>query len=230
MRKEIEAVMFAEGREVIRIGATSNLRIPRPIHTILKTRQSVLVPAIGSGFTSGGSTQISYIGQTGATAEFGAMAFSLQDLDQVTSFTALFDQYRIDRVIVQIRTRNNALALNSVTAVNAEPPSLLFVIDRDDSTAPTLLAQLREYDNCQIMGCDQSAEIDLEPSVTPAVFASGSFSGYGSARTGMWLDCANTSIPHYGVKFGVSALNSSTTAAWYWDLYFWYFLSFRNVR
>jgi len=221
-----------EGRERIMIvAAPSRLKIPRPLHTQFRTRQLVLAPNIGTGFTSGGSTQMSYIAQaTDATLAFGSMAFSLQDLDQVTSFTALFDQYRIDRVVVQVKTRNPSVNFNSNSVANATPPSTFWVIDRDDSTQPTTLAQLRQYDNCQEAAVSDNVELDLQPSVTPAIYASGAFSGYAVARTGVWLDVANVAIPHYGVKFGITEISATATYTYYWDLVFYYYLSFRNVR
>jgi len=229
---ELMEILQKEGKErILIVAAPSRLKIPKPLHTKFRTRQIVLAPNIGSGFTSGGSTQMTYIAQaTDATLVFGSMAFSLQDLDQVTSFTALFDQYRIDRVVVQIKTRNPSANFNAASTANATPPSTYWVIDRDDSTQPTTLAQLRQYDNVQEAAVSDNVEIDLQPSVTPALYASGAFSGYGVSRTGIWLDVANVSIPHYGVKFGITEISATATNTYYWDCVFYYYLSFRNVR
>jgi len=226
------AILQKEGREKIMVVAsTYRFKIPKPVHSQMRTRQYVLAPNIGSGFTSGGSTQGSYIAQaTDSTLVFGSMAFSLQDLDQVTTFTALFDQYRIDRVIVQIKSRNPTANFNTSSVANATPPSTYWVIDRDDSTTPTTLAAMRQYDNCQEAQYNDHVEIDLQPSVTPAIYAAGAFSGYAVCRTGVWLDVANVSIPHYGVKFGITELSATASSTYYWDLEFIYYVSFRNVR
>lgn len=213
------------------VAAPSRLKIPRPMHSQFRTRQEVLFPNIGSGFTSGGASQLTYIAQaTPATSVFGAMAFSLQDLDQVAQLTALFDQYRIDKVIIQARTRNSILQLNTSSAANATPPDIYWAIDRDDVTVWTTYAQARQYDNVQVASLTDNVEIELEPSITPAIYASGAFSGYGVERTGVWIDCANTAVAHYGVKFAVTELTALATDTYYWDLLFWYYLSFRNVR
>jgi len=230
--KQLWEILQREGFEKITIWpATKGLKVPRPLHTEFRTRQMVLYPNINTGVTSGGGTQNSYIAQTApGTSVFGSMAFSLQDLDQVTQFAAICDQYRIDRVVAQIRTRNNTANFNSASAANGTPPSIYLVIDRDDSTAPTTYAQLRQYDNVQEASVYDNIEIDLEPSITPAVYASGAFSGYGVQRTGVWLDVNNVSIPHYGVKFGITELTALDTLTYYWDVIFWYYVSFRNVR
>jgi len=231
-QNELMNVLQKEGKERIRIvPAPARLGIPKPIHSEFRTRQLVLAPNIGSGFTSGGSTQPTYIAQaSAATLVFGSMAFSLQDLDQVTSLTAIFDQYRIDRVIVQIKSLNPSANFNTSSAANSATPTVYWVVDRDDSTTPTTTAQLREYDNVQVAESYDNVEIDLQPSVTPAIYASGAFSGYGVTRTGVWLDCANVSIPHYGVKFGITELTAAATDTYYWHCQFCYYLSFRNVR
>jgi len=225
-------VLQKEGKErIIIVAATSRLPIPRPLHSQFKTRQMVLFPNISNGITTGGSTQTSYIAQAAAsTLEFGSAAFSLQDLDQVASFTAVFDQYRIDRVVMQVKTRNNLLSFNTTGAANATPPQTYWVIDRDDSSVLTTLAQARQYDNVQEATAMDHVEIDLEPSVTPAIYAAGAFSGYGITRTGVWLDCNNVSIPHYGVKWAISELTAAATDTYYWDCFFYYYVSFRNVR
>jgi len=229
---ELMNLLQKEGKEKIMIvAATARLKIPKPLHTKFRTRQEVLFPNISTGITSGGSTQMSYIAQaTPGALVFGAMAFSLQDLDQVTSFTSLFDQYRIDRVIVQVKTHNNFSSFNTSSAANSAPPTTFWVIDRDDSNALTTLAQARQYDNVQDACLTDHVEIDLEPSVTPAIYAAGAFSGYGITRTGVWLDCNNVSIPHYGVKFAITELTALATDTYFWDIEFYYYVSFRNVR
>jgi len=231
-QNQIIQTLQKEGRErIIIVAATARLPIPRPLHSQFRTRQMVLFPNISNGITSGGSTQTSYIAQaTPATLEFGSAAFSLQDLDQVTSFTAVFDQYRIDRVVMQVKSRNSTPNFNISSTANATPPQTFWVVDRDDSAPFTTLAQARQYDNVQEATCADNVEIDLQPSVTPAVYASGAFSGYAIVRTGMWLDCNNVSIPHYGVKWAISEISVAATDTYYWDVFFYYYVSFRNVR
>jgi len=231
-QNQIINTLQKEGKErIIVVAATSRLPIPRPLHSQFRTRQMVLVPTISNGIGSGGSTQASYIEQvTPGTLVFGSAAFSLQDLDQATSFTAVFDQYRIDRVVMQVKTQNNVLNFNTASLANSSPPQTFWVVDRDDSSVLTTLAQARQYDNVQEATAMDNVEIDLQPSVTPAVYAAGAFSGYAIVRTGMWLDCNNVSIPHYGVKWAITELAALATDTYYWNVFFYYYVSFRNVR
>jgi len=228
-RQSIMEALAYEGAEQIRV-FSGVPKIPKPIHTQFKTRQ--MVGLFNSSTAVAGSSGVfgPTISQTGATAVYGQLAFELQDLDQVSSFTSLFDQYRIDKVHVIFRTRNPGTFVANTSTANQGIPSVLVVIDRDDATVLTSLAAAREYDNVTEFSAEQSCSVMLEPSVTPAMYAVGSFSGYAVARTGIWLDAANTNIPHYGLKFVITALNSSTTSSWFWDIECYYYLSFRNVR
>lgn len=227
-RQKVKAAEGYEGMERITVGRVS--KIPKPIHSILRTRQAVNSFAIENSVQNGSTTQPPAIGVSSSSATLGNIAFSLQDIDNYVDFTALFDQYRIDKVVLQLRSRNRSPFLASAALANQDDPLLYLVIDRDDGIAPGSLAVLREYDNVQQCHGEEDAQVVLEPSVTPAIYASGAFTGYGVQRTGIWLDCASTAIAHYGVKFGVSGLNAAVTWSWYWDISCWYYLSFRNVR
>lgn len=228
-QKKLINLLNKEGAELMKV-FVGVPKIPKPIHTMFRTRQMVGNLANSTGLFTGTGTQTLAIVQGGTTVLYGQMAFEIGDLDQLSSFAAVFDQYRIDKVCIVVRSTNPAYSTFTTTTVNAGVPSVFMVFDRDDGTAPSTLASLREYDNCVEFQGEQSLYLELEPSVTPSIFAVGSFSGYGVQRTGMWLDMANTSIPHYGVKFAVTALNASTTADWVWQLEVFYFTSFRNVR
>lgn len=226
-RQQVMSALAFEGKEKITV--TRSCKPPKPIHSQLQTRQVVNAFGTSTGIQNGSSTQGPSFG-TGSTAAFGSVAFELNDIDDPTSYSSVFDQYRIDRVVFQLRSRNKAQFLAGTATANAYPPPLYLVIDRDDSTAPASLAALREYDNCVEVNGDEDISVDLEPSITPAIYAGGAFSGYGVNRVGQWLDIANATIPHYGVKFGVASLNVSTTYLWEWDIFAYYYLSFRNVR
>lgn len=171
------------------------------------------------------------IQQASALAAFGAIGFELADLAQVASWAAVFDQYRIEEVHFRLTTRSNAVSTFTNSAATEDVPFLLFVIDRDDSSALGSLNAMYEYDNIVQIPGTSNLDIILQPSVTPALYASGAFSGYGVEKSNeLWLDVANTGVAHYGIKFGLSPLDVATTAKWTWDIMAWYKVSFRNVR
>jgi len=192
----------------------------------LTTRQLTKTFSNSTGL-SGSSINIA----SGATSTLGALAFTLSDLAQVSSFSALFDQYRFERVRLHVKARNNAVFVANTASPNAAVPQLLLVIDRDDNTAPSAYTDLLQYDNVVSVSGEEDAIVDLVPSITPAVFSGGVFSGYASTPSNsMWIDIANTTVPVYGVKFATDTLTLSTTSSWTWDIIAEVVVSFKNTR
>jgi len=173
----------------------------------------------------------SAISQSSATAEFGSMAFILNDLPNASQLAATFDQYRFEAIHVKFRSRNRSFSVSSVPAADNQPPLLAVVIDRDDQNALSSLSAIAAYDNIVEGTYADDVDVVLEPSVTPAVYSSGLFIGYGVEKVKeLWLDVASATIPHYGVKWALTPCNVSNTYVWAWDVQIWYKVSFRNVR
>ncbi len=179
------------------------------------------------------STSISsgVIAQTGATEVLGAVAFRLDDLNQVSTFSSLFDQYRIEQIRLKFTSKNPTINLAAIASPNQAAPSLYIVIDRDDATAPASINALREYNTCVEVNTQNSIDIDLTPSLTPALFSAGVFSAYSLRNSDQtWIDIANTSVPAYGVKFGIEPLQASASYNYQWSVEAYYTVSFRTTR
>ena len=219
--KDYSAVLFTYQRPI-------PSRMPAP-HGPLQGADMSTNQLVTSFNTSTNVGSGAFIVQNGSTSVMGSIAFRLDDLDQVATFSSLFDQYRIDRVHLRIRPRNNSVFLASTASPNQASPVMFVVVDFDDATAASTVADLRQYSNCIELNTSDSADIILKPAVTPAVWSSGAFSGY-SVEGSRWIDVANTAVPHFGVKFGVTALQLSATYSWAWDVEAWYTVSFRAVR
>ena len=114
---------------------------------------------------------------------------------------------------------------------NGAVPTGYVVVDRDDATALTSTTDALQYDNAESFNGTEDFTVDVIPSVTPAVFASGAFSGYSTAPcNALWLDIANTSIPNYGIKGHIGPLSATTSSSWAWDITAEYIVSFRKTR
>lgn len=183
------------------------------------------------GFSSSTGLTGQLIRQSGSTDVLGQIAFELSDLAQVATFATLFDQYRVEEVHIKLTPTSTSISLWNSAAPNHSAPHMYVVVDRDDASAPASITALREYDNVVVLNAADSADIIMEPSLTPSVFAGGVFNGYLVEDSGRyWVDLANTSVPFYGIKFGVSALQATTTSSFDWFVDIWYKISFRNVR
>lgn len=129
----------------------------------------------------------------GSSFSFNSFSFNLASLPDVTNFTALFDQYMIKRVKWTLIPRTTDTSLT--TGVNNYNTQTYSVIDWDDVVAPTSINDLCQYQN---MKATQGSKIHSR-SFAPAVriTAEGTTN---APKQYQWLDLANTSVPHYGVK------------------------------
>jgi len=184
------------------------------------------------GLTAVGGNTAGVISQSSSSTDPKfAIAFQLNDLAQASSFAAVFDQYRIDHVSLYFKSCNNAIGLAGASAANQVDPTMLLVVDRDDNNAPSSYASLTQYDNVIEVEGQDSAQIDLVPSITSELYAGGAFSGYQTKRSdGVWVDVANLSVPVYGVKGSIGLLAGSVTYDWTWLISAVYTISFRNTR
>jgi len=228
--QDIEHIMIERNMKLIKLRSPKG---PFP-GALMTTRQLVSTFNSETGLSNlGGSGSAGQLiaNSTVAVTGFGfCVALEFQDLAQATSWSAVFDQYRIEKALFRFKSRNNAISVQNTASPNSGVPTGYVVVDRDDATVLTV-GQAQEYDNCQTFSGEEDFVVSLVPSVTPAVFSSGAFTGYGVAPSGqMWLDVASNNVPHYGVKGWISGLTVSTTSIWVWDITCEVVISFKNTR
>lgn len=208
-------------------------RLPTPRGPITDASFSTVEYVSGDSMTLPTGTAIvgGLLRQSTATDVFASFAFALADIPNITSLSALFDQYRIDRIQFRLRSRNPALFMMNQASPNYSATCPLIVLDRDDNSAPSTLSELKQYDNCQVISSCDSIDIIFEPSTAVALYAGGVFSGYKvETDSDGWVDMANTTVPHYGLKVGIPALVATTTSRLDWDIEAWYGVSFMTKR
>jgi len=182
------------------------------------TRQLVENYTVENGFNNN-----NFITATGAVTT-GSFGFTLADLDQVSQLIALFDQYRIDMVEVFIRP---SIGGYSAPAAGADlPPEFVVVADFDNLTVPTGLAYVRQYDNARDVAPYEGLYLKFRPILTMAAYSGGAFSGY-STQGDVWLDAANTTVQHYGIKWALGAWAGSGIISWRVETY--YYVSFKST-
>lgn len=176
----------------------------------------------------GGSNEL-YMVNTGGFA--AAFAFSLADLPQSASYTALYDQYRFERILLRLIPVSNVIDNHTTSAVNTVQNPTHLVADFDDDGALGSENAALEYDQiCTIMPYS-GIEVEFVPHVAAAAFAGGAFSGYLiRPSTDDWVDVANTGVKFYGVKAWVGSLQATATSIAGWTVYAQYTVSFKNIR
>lgn len=162
------------------------------------------------------------------TAQFGAISVQLNQLSQVSTFSALFDKYKIEYIECTFRPRAPFNSMENAATALPVIPMIYTVIDPDDALAPTTLAQLQEYQSCE---SQPSSNPEFTRRFRPHILE-GAWDGTNvvpakSSPAG-WVDIAYTTIRHYGMKYGCTAAQAAPSQIWDIDCYVG--VSFMNVR
>lgn len=188
-----------------RVSKRSGIKIKQPVQYFTRTKYTPSQFAIATGVT-------------GASG----LNFKLSDLPNYTEFTALYDQYQIRAIKIQLIPRfTESAAATSTQAIG----NMWSVIDYDDSGAPGALNDLLQYQNVKRTRTNQMHSRYFKPKVADEVFGSGVATAYSAAKN-VWLDCNNPVVEHYGIKFWFDA----TTAGVTYDMMVKMYLAFKNVR
>lgn len=149
-------------------------------------------------------------------------SFTLNQLPNASEFTALYQQYRVDRVTVEYLPRtiaSNNLNLN-------EWGNMYSIVD------PTTAAPLTSIDDfAQRQNVKRTRECSYHrrsfvPAVATPNYVNGLTWGYGP-RWRQWLATGDASVPHYGFIIGIE--NRDNVDHLY-DVQVTYHVSFRNVK
>jgi hypothetical protein len=139
-----------------------------------------------------------------ATTPYGANAITLSSLTNATSYTGIFDSYRIDLVEYKFTLRN--------AGVSGNYPSLVLYPDWDDSTPPgsVNLAQSHPRAVTHTLTPNRPvATMSLVPRIAQAAY-NGVFAGYSQPTGPTWVDCGSPGVAHYGIKWAAYNLGDSS--------------------
>ncbi len=151
------------------------------------------------------------------------IAFRLSDVPDVTEFTNLFDQYRINWVDYIIMLKN--------PGTGGGYPTVYFAEDHDSDSTPTFneLYSSQSLQVFQFNATQTMFKIRVRPNTLRAVF-NGLVNGYERSPPGTWVDCGNPSVPHYGVKYSINNYNSTNNANTEVAIVARYSISFKEAR
>jgi len=197
-------VLPRDGKLFSAIGQMQIWKVPTN-NTILPIMQTYVHP--NSPFTS-----------SALSATFGGLAFMVSSLDQISSLTALFDQYRIIEIEVWIipRTTNNTVTSNTGL--------LATVVDYDDDTVLGTLGAALDYTNVVVGTGIEGHYRRFKPHAAMAAY-SGAFSAFANVES-PWIDAASTGVRHYGLK----SVWTATDIAYNSDILVRLHTEWRNVR
>lgn len=138
-----------------------------------------------------------------------ALNFRLNLLPNYTEFTSLFDAFRICGVKIWfLYTSNSSDTTGAITGARAWDFWIHSIIDHDDSTALSTVADYQQAESYKINKItDRKIGRWIRPKVANAAYAGGAFSGYSEPKRNQWIDAASPAVEHYGFKFGIDCTN-----------------------
>jgi len=126
---------------------------------------------------------------------YGASQFTVSQLTEFASWSAVFDQYRILEIEAVLQ-----FPMSENTGMGTDEGRYVSVIDTDDAAVPTDLDVLCAYSTAVESSCTQPHYHRWAPGV-PVDLYTGAFGGFGTA-TSPWIDCGSSTVIHYGLKYG----------------------------
>jgi hypothetical protein len=150
-------------------------------------------------------------------------SFTTADINQFSSFAAIFDQYMITMVETWMAPKNPS----TPSGAAVDKGRCYSVIDYDDVNALSSASAAMAYENCVICPTQMGIYRKFQPHIAVAAYG-GAFTSYQNI-TPRWIDCASTGVNHYGVKYITDQSDAAADETTY-DLYVRLHYSFRNVR
>jgi len=154
-----------------------------------------------------------------ASATFAGFNFTIGNLDQTGSLTAVFDQYRIQCIEIWLVPQER-----SNTSGTYGTGLLYTVTDYDDANALTTIGQANDYSNVMVTTAQESHYRRFVPHCAVAIF-SGAFTSYENVAA-PWIDATSTGVQHYGIKIACGVVG----AAQNYNMQVRYHCQWRNVR
>lgn len=122
--------------------------------------------------------------------------FRLDELENYTELTALFDQYKIVSCKIKVQS-----TFFSSTQTSTPVPFIDYIQDHDDSTMPSIsLMRQKMGVKTKYFGSRSNVSLGVRPKAAQLLY-NGLTSGYAIPnRNGTWINASNPDVPHYSIK------------------------------
>lgn len=175
---------------------------------------------------------------TASTADFWKYyKFSLNDMNNYTEVTNLFDEYKISALKVEFHPRFDSFAGNDTTdttlpgITNQSGTKLHVLIDPSSTLTPTgtyissTLNTLLEDGNVKSYSGNRVVTVYFKPKVYNTV------SGLAANMIrSPWIRTDQIALPHYGFHAFAQDNNFNGTFGQSWDLFVTYYIQCRNIK
>lgn len=173
--------------------------------------------------------ELNIVSGLGAPTDF-CKSFQLADLPNYTEFTALYDQYKICAVKMEIRP-----GFNTISVTESAPGSfdmaagmVYHVLDYNDSNTLGSVNNALEYENCRVSSMLKPFKRYFKPKFQTMLYETLTGTGY-KASSG-WINTAEVNVPHYAFKsIWDSHFNDNLGNIVYFVTYT-YYMKFKQVK
>lgn len=145
----------------------------------------------------------------------GNIVTSFSNLVQSSDFSGLFDQYRINKVVLFINIVNNPDAnqwTNSATAVNQSNwfPKIWYIPDYDGGSTETL-ASIRERQGvrCRFLKPNSVVKLSFTPKCRTLAYSTSTSTGWSPKN--IKIDMTDVNVEHYGLNYIIDMQNVDVT-------------------
>lgn len=129
---------------------------------------------------------------------FGGISINLNaDIAGSAEFTALFDQYRINKVVLKF------IPLANSSEVAGQATTLFYsALDFNDDTPVASEAEIVEYSSCKItQGLRYHTRVWTPTTLDMLTDDTGATTYIGNPKIKQWISTSAPSVPHYGLKY-----------------------------
>ena len=162
--------------------------------------------------------------------------FKLSNIVNAAEFQDLFDQYKINKVVVTYQLITNPDATNYTNSASSAQPANIYptvwsIPDYDDSSALTI-DQMKERIGVKnrVLRPNQKMVFVVRPKILVQTYLTAVSTGY--APKSMFVDMSTATIPHYGLKTVIDIAGYTPNVGFPYLIKqdFKYFFTCKNVR
>lgn len=162
---------------------------------------------------------------TATVTSYGAVFFRLNQLPDFTEFQNLYDQFRINKVVWKLVPNVNSAESGAAQKL----PQVHSVCDYNDSTAPTTLDELVQYNNYRMTMGSRIHNRKLTPAFLDNVYVTSAIQRPGNPNYKQWLSTSNsTDVPHHGIKYAIGAIAAASAITY--TPYLTFYISCKSVK
>lgn len=143
--------------------------------------------------------------------------FNLNLVPQMLHYQALFEYYKIDKIVVNFRYKCSGQYANTTPGVgvafNEINPIITFKVDHDDIALDPVvkLMESMKTKEKQLTNSQPNFAIQLKPAIQTEAYKNALTSTY-VPKWGQWLTTQDPTVPHYGLKMQVQCPAASGNA------------------